>query len=195
MNNLNIAEGGSLKDFEKNIEPEMDKYIKHFEKELLKIRTGRAHTSMIEDIKVACYGSLMPLKEIAAISAPDVTLLVVQPWDKSIMSEIEKALANSDLGLTPQNDGNIIRIVLPKTSSSRREELAKVLNQKHEECKVGIRNTRRDINNIIRDVEKLKKLSEDYTKRLQDTLQKVTDRFVELSDKLNAKKEEEIRLL
>lgn len=195
MTNLNIVEGGSLKDFEKNIEPEMDKHIKHFEKELLKIRTGRAHTSMIEDVKVACYGALMPLKEVAAISAPDVTLLVVQPWDKSIMADIEKALSTSELGLTPQNDGNIIRLQLPKISSSRRDELAKVLNQKHEECKVGIRNTRRDVNNIIREVEKSKKASEDYAKRLQDTLQKVTDKFVEFSDKLNTKKEEEIRLL
>jgi ribosome recycling factor len=140
---ITLVEGAPTKQFEKDIDTEMDIHLKHFEKELLKVRTGRAHPSMVEDIKVASYGAYMPLKELAACSAPDAALLVVQPWDKANMAEIEKALSASDLGLTPMNDGNIIRIQLPKMSSSRREELAKVLNQKLEACKVSIRNVRK----------------------------------------------------
>lgn len=111
---ISIVEGAPTKQFEKDIETEMDVHLKHFEKELLKVRTGRAHPSMIEDIKVSSYGSFMPLREVAAISAPDAALLVVQPWDKENIPEIEKALSSSDLGLTPMNDGTIIRIQLPK---------------------------------------------------------------------------------
>lgn len=190
-----LIEGGPTKQFEKDVETEMDQHLKHFEKELGKIRTGRAHTSMIEDIKVPAYGTTMPLKEVGAISAPDVTLLVVQPWDKAIIPDIEKAIMNSDLGISPTNDGNIIRIALPRVSTSRRDELIKVLNQKLESCKIAIRNIRKEVQNIIRETEKSKKISEDYSKRLQDLLQKITDKFIDLSDKLSSKKENEIKLL
>lgn len=195
MINLTISEGANPKQFEKELESDMDKNIKHFEKELLKIRTGRAHPSMVEDLRVQCYGSLLPLRDIASISAPDAALLVIQPWDKNLMPDIEKTLATSDLGVTPLNDGNVIRIQLPRMSSSRREDLTKVLHQKLESCKIAIRTTRKDVQNIMREIEKSKKISEDYAKRLQDSLQKVTDRFIEMSDKLAAKKEEEIKLL
>jgi ribosome recycling factor len=195
MINITISEGANTKQFEKELEIEMDKNIKHFEKELLKIRTGRAHPSMIEDLRVSCYGSLLPLRDIASVSAPDAALLLIQPWDKNLMTDIEKALSTSDLGVTPLNDGNVIRIQLPKMSSSRREELAKVLHQKLEACKVAIRAIRKDIQNIIREREKAKKISEDYTRRLQDSLQKIIDKFIDLSDKVALKKEEEIKLL
>lgn len=195
MLTIELIEGGPTKPFEKVIEKEMDTHIAHFEKELLKIRTGRAHTSMIEDIKVVCYGSVMPLKELAALSAPDVQLLVVQPWDKSIMADIEKAIATSELGITPLNDGNLIRIALPKMSSNRRDELVKNLQKRVEECKIGIRNVRKEILHSIRDNEKAKKISEDYSKRLSDILQKFTDKYCEISDKLAEKKEGEIRAL
>lgn len=193
--NIQFTEGGSTKQFEKEIEVEMDKQIKQFEKELIKIRTGRAHPSMVEDIKVLCYGALMPLKDVAAISAPDASLLVVQPWDKANMADIEKAIATSDLGINPANDGNVIRIALPKMSSARRDELIKVLHQKLELCKVAIRNIRKDVQNSIRDTEKTKKISEDYSRRLQELLQKLTDKFIEISDKLASKKEGEIKIL
>lgn len=193
--NITIVEGGSTRDFEKTLETEMDKHVKFFEKELLKIRTGRAHTSMIEDIKVACYGSVMPLKDVAALSAPDVTLLMVQPWDKSIMNEIEKAISNSEFGLTPANDGNVIRLQLPRMSSARRDDLVKSLHQKLEVCKIAVRNVRKDIQNTVRETEKSKKISEDYSKRLLDMLQKVTDKFIDITDKIATKKEEEIRQL
>ncbi len=192
---ISIVEGAVTKQFEKDIETEMDVHLKHFEKELLKVRTGRANPSMIEDIKVASYGNFMPLKEIAAISAPDAALLVVQPWDKENIPEIEKALSTSEMGLTPMNDGAIIRIQLPKMSSSRREDLTKVLCQKLEACKVSIRNTRRDVHNLVRETEKAKKISEDYARRLQESLQKITDKFIATSDTIATKKETEIKAL
>lgn len=192
---ITIVEGAATKQFEKDIETEMDIHIKHFEKELLKVRTGRANPAMIEDVKVPSYGAFMPLKEIAAVSAPDAGLLVVQPWDKENIPEIEKALASSEFGLTPMNDGNIIRIQLPKMSSARREELSKVLSQKVEACKVSVRNVRRDVHNLVRETEKSKKISEDYARRLQEVLQKITDKVIALTDTIAAKKEIEIKAL
>ncbi len=192
---ISLVEGAATKQFEKDVEMEMDPHIKHLEKELLKIRTGRAHPSMIEDVKVTAYGALMPLREIAAVSAPDVALLLIQPWDKANIGEIEKALSGSDLGLTPNNDGNVIRIQLPRMSSSRREELAKLLNQKVEQAKVAVRNARKEVQNLIRETEKGKKISEDYGKRLMDSLQKITDKMIEACDSLSAKKEAEIKSL
>jgi len=186
--NFTFIEGSSTKPFEAFIEEQMNPPLKHFEKELSKIRTGRAHTSMVEDIRVICYGSSMPLKELAAISAPESQLLVIQPWDKSLINDIEKAIAMSDLGVTPFNDGDVIRIQLPKMSSSRREELTKALLKRLEECKIGIRNVRKEVHNLIRDAEKTKKVSEDYSKRLQDILQKLTDKFCDIADKVTQKK-------
>ncbi len=193
MLKLDYTEGSSTKQFEKNVDVAMDTHIKHFEKELLKIRTGRAHPSLVEDIKVQCYGNFMNLKDIAAITAPDFSMIVVQPWDKTVLADIEKALGTSDLGVTPQNDGNIIRIILPKMSSTRRDELIKSLQKKLEECRISIRNVRKDFHNLIRDNEKAKKVSEDSSRRLQDLLQKITDKNIELADKLGSKKEEEIK--
>ncbi len=192
---ITIVEGGPTKPFEKEVETEMDTQLKLFEKELLKIRTGRAHPQMIEDVKIASYGTYMPLKELGSISAPDAGLLVVQPWDKANIPEIEKALSSSDLGLTPVNDGVIIRIPLPKMSSTRRDELAKLLSQKLEQCKIGIRNVRKEIHNLLRETEKAKKISEDYGRRLQETLQKITDKFIQTSDTIAEKKEKEIKAL
>lgn len=193
MITFNFVEGAPTKQFEKAVEVEMDKTIKFFEKELLKIRTGRAHPSLLEDIKVAAYGNITPIKQLAAISAPDASLLVVQPWDKSIMPDIEKALSASDLGITPLNDGNVIRIQLPRMSSQRREELVKGLHKKLEESKVALRTTRKDFHILIRDAEKSKKISEDYSKRLQDSLQKMTDKTIEIAEGLSRKKEDEIK--
>ncbi len=195
MIKFDLVENASTKPFEKLIETEMDNHLKHFDKELIKIRTGRAHPSMIEDIKVNCYGSIMPLKDLAAISAPDVQLLVVEPWDKSIINDIEKAISNSDVGLTPVNDGNLIRLALPRMTSARRDDLVKVLSKKLEDCKISLRNVRKDFHNFIRETEKNKKISEDTSRRLQDILQKITDRFTELADKLSKKKEDEIKQL
>ena len=195
MVRIDLVEGANTKLFEKAIEVEMDIQLKHFDKELTKIRTGRAHSSLVEDVKVACYGTLMPLKEVAALSTPDVNLIVIQAWDKTIIADIERAIAESDLGLTPTTDSNCIRIVLPKMSTARREELVKILHKKDEEFKIGIRNVRKEIMQILRDGEKQKKVSEDYAKRLVDVLQKTTDKYVEIGDKLTKKKEDDIRSL
>lgn len=192
---IEFSESMNQKNFEKLIETEMDKHLKHFEKEAAKIRTGRAHPSLVEDIKINAYGNIMPLKDLAAISAPEAQLLVVQPWDKTIIAEIEKSLTTSDLGITPLNDGTLIRLPMPKMSSSRRDELIKTLSKKLEESKVAVRNVRKDFHNLIRDAEKGKKISEDLSKRLQDSLQKVTDKVIEAADKISSKKEDEIKSL
>ncbi len=195
MVRIDLVEGANTKLFEKAIEVEMDVQLKHFDKELTKIRTGRAHSSLVEDVKVACYGTLMPLKEVAALSTPDVNLIVIQAWDKTIVADIERAIAESDLGLTTTTDSNCIRIVLPKMSTARRDELVKILHKKDEEFKIGIRNVRKELMQILRDGEKQKKVSEDYAKRLVDVLQKSTDKYVEIGDKLTKKKEDDIRSL
>ncbi|MFH0898648.1 MAG: ribosome recycling factor [bacterium] len=192
MEELAFQEGDS-KAIENVLKLEMEKPVKHFEKELLSLRTGKASTSMIEDIKVDCYGQLMKLRELATLSAPESRLLTIQPWDKSIIGEIEKAILASDLGCSPINDGNIIRIQIPQMSSDRREELVKQLNKKTEECKVSIRNIRKDVHNEIRDAEKKKIISEDFAKKLSQIMQKITDSFIEKVDQLATKKAHEVR--
>ncbi len=182
------------KSFEKAMDVEMGKAVKHFEHELVGIRTGRAHTSMIEDVKVAVYGEVMPLKNVAALSAPDARLITIQPWDVSSIGDIERALLASDIGMTPVNDGKMIRLQLPEMSTSRREDLIKVLGKKLEESRVTIRNIRKDFHNIMRDAKKNKTISEDFEHRLEDLLKKVTDKYVGLVEQLSGKKEQEIRL-
>ena len=192
MEELTFQEGDS-KSFETLLKSHMDKPVKHFEKDLAAIRTGRASTALIEGLRVECYGQFMPLKELATISAPDARLLIIQPWDKSSIPDIEKAITQSDLGMTPANDGGLIRLQLPQMSSARREELVKILGKKTEECKVNIRNVRKDFHNAVRDAEKKRTLSEDFGKRLSDLLQKITDQFIEKTDQMSDKKAAELR--
>jgi len=182
------------KNFEDAMKAEMNKAIKHFEGELIKIRTGRAHTSLIESIPVSVYGqSPMPLKQLAALAAPDSNLLTIQPWDASTINEIEKAILNSDVGLSPQNDGKIIRLKLPEMSTTRRDELVKMLGKRTEEAKVAIRNIRKDFKNLITDSKKDKSISENFFNRLSDILQKITDEFIAKVDQMHDKKERDIR--
>lgn len=182
------------KQFEQAMNEEMQKSIHHLDGELLKLRTGRAHTSLVEDIMVECYGEApMPLKNVAALSAPDARLIVIQPWDPDIIPTIEKAIMTSDVGITPNVDGKIIRLVLPEMSSSRREELVKILGKKLEEAKVSIRNVRKDFNNLIRDAKKDKKISENFFNRLSDILQSITDKWIEKAESLSKKKETELK--
>jgi len=189
-----ILTENNWKDFEKAMDVEMTKALKHLEKELVTIRTGRAHTSLIENVMVSVYGGApTPLKHVAVLSAPDVRLLTIQPWDVSTIPDIEKAISNSETGLTPANDGAIIRLQLPEMSTNRREEMAKILSKKLEDCKVGIRNVRKDFHNLVRDTEKDKKISKDFANRLMDILQKMTDKYTEMAEQLSEKKEKEIR--
>ena len=182
-----------IKSFQKPMEAEIEKPIKHLEGELIKIRTGRAHTSLIENIPVSAYGQeAMALKGLAVLGAPDVRLLTVQPWDTTIIADIEKAIISSDLGITPNNDGKIIRLQLPQLSGTRREELLKILGQKVEECKIAIRNIRKDFKNLIVDAKKNKTISENFYNRLSDVLQKITDKYCDLADQMEKKKTTEI---
>jgi len=182
-----------IKSLQKPMELEMENPLKHFERELIKLRTGRAHTSMIEDIPVSCYGQdAVPLKGLAAVAAPDSRLLTIQPWDSSIINDIERAIAASGLGVSPVNDGKIIRLRLPEMSAERREELIRVLHKKLEECRVAIRNVRKDFKNIITDAKKEKKVSENFHNRLVDVLQEITDAYIAKVEALAKKKEAEL---
>ncbi len=182
-----------VKSFQTPMEQHMDKPIKHFETELLKIRTGRAHTSLVEDLPVVAYlQPAAPLKNYAALAAPEARLITIQPWDKGIIPDIEKAILASELGLTPRNDGSIIRLQLPEVSGERREQLVKTLHKKAEEARVTVRNIRKDFNNLIRDSKKDKVISENFFNRLEDVLQQVTDKFIAKIDDMAKKKEKDI---
>lgn len=180
--------------FESALNTSMAAPIAHFEKELASIRTGRASTALLDDIKVECYGQMMNIKELATIAAPEARLITVQPWDKTNIDGIEKALRISDLGINPINDGTLIRLQLPMMSTERREELIKQLGKKTEECRVGIRNVRKEFHNQLRTAEKEKHISEDWAKRLNDKLQKITDEFIKKAEAVAQKKEGELRL-
>lgn len=183
-----------IKSFQNPMSAEMEKTIKHLEGELVKIRTGRAHTSMVDDLPVSVYGQkAQALKGIAAVAAPDIRLITIQPWDPSILGDIEKAILASDVGVKPVNDGKIIRLVLPEPSGSRRDELAKILGKKVEECKIALRNVRKEFHNLVRDAKKDKKISENFFNRLSDVLEDVTHKFVDKADQLGKKKEEELK--
>ncbi len=185
---------GQTKDFEAAVNEQMDKAIKHFERELVSIRTGRASVAMLDNVIVEVYGQTMKLKELATLAAPDARLLTIQPWDKGTIGDIDRAIKASDLGLAPLNDGTIIRLQLPMMSTERREELSKVLSKKTEECRVDIRNVRKDFQNEVRDAQKANKISEDFSKRLSDLLQKITDNFTAKANALQEKKDKELKL-
>lgn len=193
--NVTIAEN-NIQSFKAPMETEMDKAVTHFERELVKIRTGQAHTSMVEDLLVSCYEQpTVPLKTMAALAAPDRRLITIQPWDASIIDDIEKAILSSGLGFTPVNDGKIIRIQLPEVSSERREELSRLLGKRLEEAKVSIRNVRKEFNNLARDAKKNKNISEDFSNRLADVLQETTNMYIKKVEELAGKKEHSLKSL
>jgi ribosome recycling factor len=181
--------------FEQATRASMLKHIEYFEKELGKLRTGRATPALVEDIQAICYGNPMRIKDIASITTPEAQLIVIQPWDANNIEAIEKAISQSELRVTPQNDGSLVRVPLPPMSAARREELAKSVGKRLEECKVAIRNERKEFNNLIRDLQKNRTISEDIEKRLQTLLQKVTDDLTEKADEIGTKKEKEIKSL
>lgn len=189
---MNIVEG-NLKDFDLAVSTEMEKSLKHFEQDLLSIRSGRATAAMVQDIKVDSYGQEMKIKAIATISIPDPRIIIIQPWDKGLLGEVVKAISSSDLGATPVIDSDVVRISLPIMSTDRREELVKVLNKKVEGAKIRIRSVRHDFVAVVRAAEKDKKISEDFAKRANDSLQKMTDSFVAKIDKVADLKEHELK--
>lgn len=185
------------KEFEEAVNNTMSKPIEHFKRELVTIRTGRAHPGLVEDVKVSCYDgtSVMRIRELGTISTPEARILIIQPWDKGVLGDIEKAIISSDLGISPVNDGNVIRIVLPEMSAQRRDELVKILHKKLEEAKIAIRNIRKEFHNLIRDSEKKKTISEDHKNRLEGRLQEITDKHVKELDQMAQKKEADIKTI
>jgi ribosome recycling factor len=170
----------------------MEKTIEALDRDLKKMRTGRASTSILEGIKVECYGTQMRLNQVASSSSPESRLLVVQPWDQSIIGDIEKGILKSGLGLTPMNDGKLIRISIPPLTEERRKELAKMAKKTAEDSKVAIRNQRREANELLKDLKKESEISEDEMYKYQDKVQKITDEFIEKIDGIEKEKETEI---
>ncbi|MFD0869157.1 ribosome recycling factor [Chlamydia abortus] len=175
----------------KNAEERMNKAIDSLRKELASLRAGRATPGLLDRIQVEYYGTMTPVNQLANITTPDSRTLMIQPWDKSSIPAIEKAIMKSDLGLTPANDGSSIRIVIPALTAERRAELVKLTRKSGEEAKVAIRNIRRDANDDIKKLEKTD-ISEDESRRHQDDIQKMTDKFVAEVDKILEAKEKEI---
>lgn len=170
----------------------MAKTVEAIGKDFKKIRTGRASTALLDGIKVDCYETQMPLEQVASLSAPEPRLLTIQPWDQSIIGEIEKSILKSELGLTPMNDGKLIRISIPPLTEERRKELAKLARKMAEESKVAVRNHRRDANEMFKEMKNDKDISEDEFFKAQDEVQKVTDEFIEKIDTVTKEKEKEI---
>lgn len=170
----------------------MGKSIVSLKNELKRVRTGRASTSLLDGIRVDYYGTQTPLNQMASLSVPESRLITIQPWDVSVIKEIEKAILKSDLGLTPSNDGKLIRISIPPLTEERRRELVKVVNKTCEEYKVAIRNIRRDANDLIKGFKKDGDVTEDEAFKGQDQIQKITDDFIEKIDKIYKEKEREI---
>lgn len=176
----------------KQTEERMSKAIATLKKDLATLRAGRANPSILDKIVVDYYGTPTPINQLAQVTAPEARLLQIQPWDKSALKDIEKAIQQSDLGLTPSNDGNIIRIVIPPLTEERRKDLVKVANKHGEDAKVAIRNIRRDANDELKKLEKGGTISEDESRRHQESVQKTTDNFIAEVDKVVKDKEKDI---
>lgn len=170
----------------------MDKALEVLRHDFARVRTGRASVALLDGIKVEAYGTQMPLSQVASLAAPEPRLLTVQPWDATLMSEIEKAILRSDLGLTPSNDGKIIRIPIPPLTTERRKELVKTIKKMTEECKVALRNLRREANEDFKELKKEKMISEDESFKAQEEVQKITDDYIKKAEAQAAEKEKEI---
>jgi ribosome recycling factor len=170
----------------------MSKTVESLKREFSRIRTGRATPSLLDGISVEYYGSPMAVNQVASVSIPEARLMIIQPWEKSMLGPIEKAIQASDLGLNPQNDGNLIRVPIPPLSEERRKELYKNCKKSSEDGKVAIRNIRRDSNEKIKTAEKDKQITEDQQKKGFDRIQKLTDEFIEAIDVQLGLKEKEI---
>ena len=173
-------------------ERRMQKAVEVLKQDLSSIRTGRASLALVERITVDYYGTPTPINQVASISIPEARLLVIQPWDRKLLIDIEKAIQKSDLGINPNNDGQVIRLAIPPLNEERRREMVKTLHKKLDEHKVAIRNIRRDVHDKLRDREKKKEISEDELKRSEDRLKKLTDRFTDEMEKVGKTKELEI---
>ena len=176
----------------KEIEGKMDAGIDALKRELVRIRTGRASLSLLDGIKVNAYGSQMAIDQVGSLTIPENNMIAIKPWDPQVLSAIEKAILASDLGLTPNNDGNVIRLMIPPLTGERRTELVKQVKKIGEEYKVAIRNVRRDANELLKKLKKDKEVSEDEMFRLQEHIQKSTDAYISSIDDIVAGKEKEV---
>jgi len=181
-----------LEDIKKDARERMAKCVQTFQSELKKLRTGRAHPSLIEHLKIDYYGSEVPLQQVASIAVEEGRTLVVSPWEKSVVQAVEKAIFKSDLGLTPMTAGTVIRIPMPPLTEERRREITKVLRHDAENARVAVRNVRRDVMSDIKDMLKEKMISQDDERRAETDIQKLTDKHVADIDQLLAAKEKEV---
>ncbi len=182
----------SVADTKKSFEQKMQKTIEAFKADLAKIRTGRAHTGLLDHVQVDYYGSPVPVSQVANIGLADARTITVQPWEKKMVSAVEKAIRDADLGLNPSTMGEIIRVPMPMLTEERRKELAKVVKGEAEGAKIAVRNLRRDANEQFKKLVKDKAISEDDERRGQDDVQKLTDKFVAEIDRMVAEKDKEI---
>jgi ribosome recycling factor len=183
-----MSQPAVLKDLESRMQAAVDALTREF----AGLRTGRANAALLDAVRVEAYGNLTPINQLASVSVPDPRTIVIQPWDTSQMKEIEKGIARSDLGLTPSNDGKVIRLTLPTLTEDRRKQLAKTVGKFAEDARVAIRNARREANDKLKALAKDKKISEDEERRGHDQIQKATDRFVARVEELAKKKEHEV---
>jgi len=170
----------------------MDKAIKALKKEMTKVRTGRASVSLLDDVRVDYYGVPTPLSQVATLAVPEARMMTVQPWEKNLIPEIEKALFKADLGLTPSSDGLLIRLPVPALTEERRREMVKITKRMSEDAKISVRNARRDANETLKLLEKEKEITEDDLKRSEKEVQQLTDEFVAVVDTVVQNKENEV---
>lgn len=182
----------TLEEMQTKTQEKMDKALQALRNELTNIRTGRATPSLLDQVKVDYYGAPTPVTQVANVSVPEPRMIVIQPWDRSLLKTIEKAIMTSDLGLNPNNDGTVIRLNLPLLTEERRKELVKVVNKKGEASRVKIRNIRRDFNDAVKKQVKAKEITEDDAKDATDFSQKLTDKYTKKIDDVLAQKEKEV---
>lgn len=170
----------------------MEKAIKALKKEMTKVRTGRASTALLDDVKVEYYGVLTPLSQVATLSVPEARLITVQPWEKNLISAIEKAIFKADIGLTPSSDGQLIRLPVPALTEERRLEMVKLIKRMAEDARISVRNARRDANENLKMLEKEKEITEDEQKRGEKDVQALTDEYIGSIDEVVQSKEREV---
>ena len=181
-----------IPELKKNAESKMQKSLEALKNDLQKVRTGRAHTGLLDHVQVDYYGSMVPVNQVANITLVDSRTLGVQPWEKNMVQKVEKAIRDSDLGLNPATQGELIRVPMPMLTEERRKEMIKVVKHEGEGAKVAIRNLRRDANNHLKDALKKGEIPEDDERKAQDDVQKLTDKFIAEVDKMLAAKEAEL---
>jgi ribosome recycling factor len=177
---------------QKDLETRMQQAIDVLTREFAAVRTGRANAALLDGVRVEAYGNSTPINQVASVSVPDPRTIMIQPWDASQLKEIEKGIVKSDIGITPSNDGKVIRLTMPTLTEDRRKQLAKAVGKLAEDARVSVRNVRREANDKLKALAKEKKLSEDEERRAHDQIQKATDRFTARIEELTKKKEQEV---